>query len=120
MVSHWMAWISVIFSILLLLKFAVRKCRIKKLNRIFSRLHESFAIIMFAAGLVHAIIVLSRSTYFGTGIISGILVLISALCVFLTCIHRKNHLKTWMKMHRIGTVTFAGCLWAHLVLIHAI
>lgn len=115
MPSHWFAWISFGFSILLLLKFAARKAKLKKLNRIFSRLHRPFAIIMFASGLVHGIISLIKSTNHIAALVSGILLLGCAVYVCLTCMHRHHHRKTWMKMHRIGSVVLAVLLAAHLL-----
>ncbi len=115
MVSHWLAWISLGFSILLLMKFVVRKSKIKKLNRTFSKLHKSFAIVMFVTGLAHGIISLVISMNHIAAIISGILLLSSAVYVCLTCMHKKNHKKTWMKMHRIGSVILTILLIAHMI-----
>lgn len=46
MASHWFAWISFAFSILLLMKFVARKSKIKNANRTFRKFHESFATIL--------------------------------------------------------------------------
>ncbi|MGN0418090.1 hypothetical protein [Anaerostipes faecalis] len=116
MVSHWLAWISFGFSILLLMKFVTRKSSIKKLNRTFSKLHRSFAIVMFVTGLAHGIISLVISLSHIAPIISGILLFGSALYVCLTCIHKENHKKTWMKMHRVGSVILTFLLIVHLIL----
>lgn len=115
MASHWFAWISFAFSILLLMKFVARKSKIKNVNRTFRKFHESFAIVMFVTGLAHGVIALVKSTNHVMANISGILLFASAVYVCLTCIHKKNHKKTWMKMHRIGSVILTILLIAHLI-----
>lgn len=137
MVSHWLAWISFGFSILLLLKFVARKSKITQINRVFSKSHKTSAIIMMMTGLAHGTISLIKGTRMrhhkwnrklghGTilhikgawriaAIISGIVLFVSALFVCHTCIHRHSNKRTWMRMHQIGSVVLMILLLIHLI-----
>lgn len=115
MISHWLAWISLGFSVLLLLKFIARKSKIKKINRTLSKLHKLFAIIMITTGLIHGILSLINSMNDVIALVSGIFLFGSAISVCLTYMHRNNHKNNWMKMHRIGSIFFMIFLLAHLI-----
>ncbi len=105
MISHWFAWISFGLSILLLAKFIVRKSKIKKLNKIFSKTHKPLAYIMIASGLVHGIICAIKTDKHIAVIISGALLTASALFLLIAWLCRKK-LRIWMKAHRIGSLVF--------------
>lgn len=115
MISHWLAWISLGSSILLLLKFIARKSKIKKFNRTFSKLHRLFAKIMITTGLIHGVLSLVKSIDDIIALVSGIFLFASAVYVCFTYIHRQHHKKNWMKMHRIGSIVFTILLVVHLV-----
>lgn len=115
MISHWLAWISFGCSILLLLKYAARISRIKKLNRTFSRLHRPLAVMMLATGMVHGILSLVKSPEDLTANLTGLLLSGCALYISLTCWRRKKHIRIWMKRHRYGSAVMVVLLVAHVV-----
>lgn len=118
MVSHWLAWISFGFSILLLLEFAARKSNNKNFIYIFRKLHRPFAIIMMITGLAHGTILIIKGTVHTAAIITGIVLFGCALYVCHTCIHRHRHKKIWMRKHRKGSVVLLLLMLIHLFSTH--
>lgn len=115
MVSHWLAWISFGFSILLLLKFVARKSKIKIFNKVLRKSHTIFSIIMIITGLTHGIFFLFKCRCQTLAIITGFVLFCSALFICYSYINRHHHKKTWIKMHRIGSIVFVLLLVVHLI-----
>lgn len=116
MVSHWLGWISFGFSILLLLEYVVKRSKIKKAIRMFSKSHRTFSVIMMMTGLTHGTILLIKGTVHTAAIITGIFLFGCALFVCNTCIHRHQNKKMWMKFHRIGSAAIVLLLLIHIFL----
>lgn len=115
MVSHWFAWISFGLSILVSAKFLARKSKIKKLNLGFSKAHKPLSVAMILLGLAHGIIDGVKTDENVAVIVTGALLLATAVFLLLTWLFRKRF-KIWMKAHRIGSLVFLGFLLTHLIL----
>lgn len=122
--SRVLAWITVVLSVLEVLKFVARISKIKVLNRFFHKIHIPFGVLMLIVGGIHGVLAgnfpdttLSDFEFapvlftFNFGTFCYICVIILGLTYLL----REKIKKLWMILHRIFTVIFIALLVLHMV-----
>lgn len=122
-ISEILAWLAVIFTILLALKYIARISRNRRLNRLFSKSHKQLGILMITTGLLHGVLAGNEETtnlfnmQFMTKLFTlnlGTVCLFVALLLALTYMFRRKLKKRWMLLHRVLTV-----LLLVLIVLHA-
>lgn len=112
-ISEIFAWFAVIFTILLAMKYIVRISRNRKLNRLFSKSHKCFGILMLITGFLHGILAGNEkktnlydiqwmSSFFTLNL--GTACFFLAFFLLLTYMFRKKLKKRWMLLHRLLTL----------------
>ncbi|MEK4510914.1 ferric reductase-like transmembrane domain-containing protein [Paenibacillus sp. FSL K6-2524] len=122
-ISEILAWVAVIFTILLALKYIARICKNRRLNRLFSKSHKHLGIGMITTGLLHGVLAGNEETtnLFDMELMPklftlnlGTTCLFIALLLALTYMFRKKLKKRWMFIHRVLTVLLLVLLVLHV------
>lgn len=122
--SRVLAWITVVLSVLEVLRFVARISKIKVLNRFFHKIHIPFGVLMLIVGGIHGVL---AGNFPDTTLCDfefapvlftlnfGTFCYICVIILGLTYLLRKKIKKLWMILHRIFTVIFAVLLVLHMV-----
>lgn len=122
-ISEILAWLAVIFTILLALKYIARISRNRRLNRLFSKSHKQLGILMITTGLLHGVLAGNEETtnlfnmQFMTKLFTlnlGTVCLFVALLLALTYMFRRKLKKRWMLLHRVLTVLLLVLIVLHV------
>lgn len=122
-ISEIVAWVAVIFTVLLALKYVARISRHRQLNRLFSKSHKPLGIGMITTGLLHGMLAGNERTtsLFDMQIMPRLFTLnLGTICLFvatllaLTYMFRKKLKKRWMLLHRVFTILLLVLLVLHV------
>lgn len=122
------AWISVILTILLVLKYVagalVKRNRARGLNRFLHKIHIPLGVALLATALTHGLLAGNRpgtpvtEVYLGAELLTwnaGTLCFVLFLLLAFSYLLRKKHPKSWMPLHRALTVAAVTALACHLM-----
>ncbi|WP_313894536.1 ferric reductase-like transmembrane domain-containing protein [Psychrobacillus sp.] len=122
-ISEILAWLAVIFTILLALKYIARISGNRQLNRLFSKSHKHLGILMITTGLLHGVLSGNEKTtnLFDIQFMPKLFTLnLGTACFFvalllaLTYMFRKKLKKRWMFLHRVLTVILIVLIVLHV------
>ncbi|GGH20941.1 ferric reductase-like transmembrane domain-containing protein [Paenibacillus segetis] len=122
-ISEILAWLAVIFTVLLALKYIARISKHRQLNRLFRKFHKHLGILMITTGLLHGILAGNEETtnLFDMQFMSKLFTLnLGSVCLFvamllaLTYMFRKKLKKRWMFLHRLLTIILLVLLVLHV------
>lgn len=122
------AWISVLLTILLALKFVAgalaKRNRARGLNRFLHKIHIPLGIAILVTGLAHGLLAGNRpgaslsEVYLGQELLTwnaGTLCFILFILLAISYLLRKKLRKSWMPLHRAMTVAAVTALACHLM-----